>query len=148
MGVFSWITSDTKVSVPNCMIGKPPTRPVKMIDDKGNEWPDEAYDGYGRFAGKGFYALLAEMNGIDGTDEEKFDKGINLAFSKSPHKAPKIVEADCTIPYDQLPDSESCPAQGHFYDDEEAEFITKFTEQREVTGGRPKDQIRPEETVR
>jgi|TARA_R110000782_G_scaffold6510_4_gene22372 hypothetical protein len=33
-----------------------------MLDDKGNSWKEDNYEGYGEFGGKDYYELLAEMN--------------------------------------------------------------------------------------
>lgn len=69
MGFFSFITQDTKLSIPNIHSNQVSTRPVYMVDNKGNSWKEEHYDGYGVFGGKDFYQLLAEMNG--GTTREE-----------------------------------------------------------------------------
>ena len=58
-----------------------------MHDDRGNAWFEDNYEGYGVFAGLDFYALLARMNGL-GDDRAA---GINLAFSKEPHKTPNLT---------------------------------------------------------
>ena len=79
MGQFSWFTQDT-----DKQIGSEPenTITVYMYDDKGNRWKEENYEGYGRFGGKDFYDLLAEMNGFtkDNVDVELREKGIDLYF--------------------------------------------------------------------
>lgn len=58
MGVFSWFCQDTGARIVN-------DRPmhVVMCDDKGNQYIEECYEGYGVFGGKDLYELLAEMNG-------------------------------------------------------------------------------------
>lgn len=76
MGQYSWFTQDTHRRIINNM----PMR-VVMTDDKGNQYVEECYEGYGEFGGKDYYELLAEMNGIPSAD--RLD-GIDLAFSKSP----------------------------------------------------------------
>ena len=91
MGFFSWNTMDTDNSIANEHSNRKTFR-VQMMDNKGNVWTEDNYDGYGRFGGKDFYELLAEMNGfvsqkgltyeVDGeayTDEAR-GFGINLAF--------------------------------------------------------------------
>lgn len=75
MGQFSWFTQDTHRRI----INNKPMR-VVMTDDKGNQYVEECYEGYGEFGGKDYYELLAEMNGIPSAD--RLD-GIDLAFSKS-----------------------------------------------------------------
>ena len=85
MGFFSWKTQDTDKSIANEHSNRKTFR-VQMIDNKGNVWTESEYDGYGRFGGKDFYELLAEMNGFtsDKTGDEYTDEargeGITLAF--------------------------------------------------------------------
>jgi hypothetical protein len=111
MGMFSWNTSDTKESIPASTSGKPSLH-VKMLDDKGNEWIEKDYEGYGIFGGKDFYELLAEMNGLTTREE-----GINLAFNGEPYKSPKLITLGCDLEYEQLPNPTSCEYQGYFYPD-------------------------------
>lgn len=80
MGFFSWITQDTRRSIYNKFTGKKPFK-VIMTDNKGNQWVEEDYEGYGVFGGKDYYELVAEMNGItEGTTKEKRSKGIEIQF--------------------------------------------------------------------
>ena len=65
MGQFSWFTMDTHRRIVN---GEEHT--VYLVDDKGNKWKEERYEGYGVFGGKDFYELLAEMNGYSHKDYE------------------------------------------------------------------------------
>lgn len=58
MGQFSWFTQDTHHRIVN---GEEHT--VYLVDDKGNKYKENFYEGYGVFGGKDFYELLAEMNG-------------------------------------------------------------------------------------
>lgn len=58
MGQFSWFTMDTHHRIENCV-----EHTVFLVDDKGNKWKEDFYEGYGVFGGKDFYELLAEMNG-------------------------------------------------------------------------------------
>ena len=76
MGFFSWHTTDTKTVVWNKHQEMYPTKTIYMIDNKGNEWVESEYDGYGIFGGKDFYELVAEMNGF----ESDRDKGIEIYF--------------------------------------------------------------------
>jgi len=121
MGFFSWITQDTDTSIANKYSDRD-TFPVYMIDDKGNQWYEEDYDGYGNFGGKDYYELLAEMNG--GPSDRMW--GINLAYENSPDgynkniKFPNLVEHPKDWVYTDASPM-SCPEQGFFYDDE---FIT------------------------
>jgi len=83
MGFFSWKTQDTNKSIPSSYSSKK-ARPVYLCDNRGNHWYEANYEGYGRFGGKDFYELLAEMNGKTKDDlsegQEMRDLGINLHF--------------------------------------------------------------------
>lgn len=59
MGMFSWFTQDTNHRIINGQRHK-----VIMTDDKGNQYIEDCYEGYGEFGGKDYYELLAEMNGL------------------------------------------------------------------------------------
>ena len=87
MGMFSWHTNDTKkvIWIEDYSRGRK-TPVVYLIDNKGNKWREDDYEGYGEFGGKDFYELLAEMNGL-----EDRVKGVNLAFSGDPYLSPNLV---------------------------------------------------------
>jgi hypothetical protein len=120
MGFFSWKTQDTDRSIANKHSGRL-TFPVYMIDDKGNEWYEPDYDGYGTFGGKDYYELLAEMNGLP-SDRML---GIELAFKDTPSgyntkaKFPNLVEEAEGWDYVSC-SPESCEYQGYFYFDEDS----------------------------
>jgi hypothetical protein len=130
MGFFSWFTQDTDKSIA-ARYSSRSTFKVHMIDNKGNVWTENNYDGYGEFGGKDYYELLAEMNGITSEltgDERKEEirlKGIDLAFKNNPMGDgtpevlyPNLVEnADGWEYVSTGPDS--CPDQGFFYGDDE-----------------------------
>ena len=81
MGFFSWITQDTNRSIANRHSDKK-TFSVTMTDDKGNKWTDSYYDGYGRFDGKDYYVLVAEMNRPEQCNGElDHDRGIGLRLA-------------------------------------------------------------------
>ena len=119
MGFFSWRTQDTDKSIANQYSTRPTFR-VQMMDDKGNVWTEDNYEGYGVFGGKDYYELLAEMNGLD-SDRML---GIDLAFKDSPMgdnpevKFPNLVEMAEGWQYDPK-GPESCDDQGFFYGDED-----------------------------
>jgi len=131
MGFFSWKTQDTDVSIAN-QYSTRSTFHVDMIDDKGNVWSEDNYDGYGVFGGKDYYELLAEMNGLtgDGTEDLRM-KGIDLAFKDSPNgdnpevKFPNLVEMAEGWKYDPI-GPESCEFQGFFYDDTETDEVDEW----------------------
>jgi hypothetical protein len=102
-----------------------------MMDDKGNVWTEDNYEGYGVFGGKDYYELLAEMNGATSefegeqyTDDMR-GKGISIAFKDNGSgdhtfgvKYPNLVEMAKGWSYVHWgPDS--CPDQGYFYSEEE-----------------------------
>ena len=121
MGFFSWKTQDTDVSIANQYSTRSTFR-VQMLDDKGNVWTEDNYDGYGEFGGKDYYELLAEMNGL-ASDRML---GIDLAFKDSPNgnnaevKFPNLVEMAEGWQYDPK-GPENCEFQGFFYDDDAEE---------------------------
>lgn len=121
MGLFSWITSDTKQSI---RVDKEKT--VFMIAPDGRYWEEKCYEGYGEFGGKDIYELIAELNG------EKSDRsiGIRLIFKDNPSgdfekanllgvKVPKLSSQ--LTDYENLEHSKNCPNQGFFFDEEEEE---------------------------
>jgi hypothetical protein len=120
MGFFSWITQDTGRSISNNSSDMGSFR-VIMLDNKGNKWVEDDYDGYGEFGGKDYYELLAEMNGkVNPTRDE----GIDIAFKqnssgdKTPGVLyPNLVESESWEWSEVGP--ESCEHQGFFYPDEE-----------------------------
>ena len=131
MGFFSWKTQDTDRSIANAYSTRS-TFTVVMLDDKGNKWYEQNFDGYGVFGGKDYYELLAEMNGMLSletgeayTDDMRM-KGIELAFKDSPNgdnpevKFPNLVEMAEGWQYGPK-GPESCNDQGFFYADDEDE---------------------------
>ena len=131
MGFFSWKTQDTDKSIANEHSNRNTFR-VQMIDNKGNVWTEDNYDGYGRFGGKDFYELLAEMNGFesDKTGDEYTNEargfGISLAFSKNNGSGvategvyyPNLIEKADGWVY-EMGGPDSCEFQGYFYYDED-----------------------------
>ena len=114
MGFFSWRTQDSDRSIANRYSNRQSFR-VIMTDNKGNQYVEDDYEGYGVFGGKDYYELLAEMNGL-GSDRSK---GITLAFSKSSDGVsegviyPSLTE--CGTYYNGV-SPENCEFQGYFYD--------------------------------
>jgi len=94
-----------------------------MRDNKGNVWVEEDYEGYGRFGGKDYYELLAEMNGL-GSDRNKglwlqYDsKGINIIY---PALFEAFEGADSQWEDYRGVAPEDCEYQGYFYDDDDEE---------------------------
>lgn len=80
---------------------------VYMLDDKGNVWKEDNYDGYGVFGGKDFYELLSEMN--DGPSDRQH--GIDLYFYSENFKSPNLVEDVTNWKY-KLEPPKDCPHQG------------------------------------
>jgi len=130
MGFFSWNTQDTDKSIANQYSNRKTFR-VQMMDNKGNVWTEDNYEGYGRFGGKDYYELLAEMNGFesDKTGDEYTDEargeGITLAFDGNGSGVategvyyPNLVEQAKGWRY-EMGGPDSCDFQGYFYDDED-----------------------------
>jgi len=124
MGFFSWNTCDTGESIANQFSNRP-TFPVHMITPDGRVFTEPDYEGYGVFGGKDYFELLAELNGL-GSDRSA---GIDLIFKDNPSgdntpgviypKLVEILEDDVVEQYEDLPNPESCEAQGYFYGDED-----------------------------
>jgi len=132
MGFFSWKTQDTDKSIANKYSIRRTFR-VQMMDNKGNVWTEDDYDGYGVFGGKDYYELLAEMNGVtsvyEGGEKYTFDmrqEGIGLAFGKNNGSGvgtdgvyyPNLVEQANGWVY-QMSGPDSCDEQGFFYGDDD-----------------------------
>ena len=88
-GQFSWMTQDTEQQIGS---ERQNTIDVYMYDNEGNQYYEKKYDGYGKFGGMDYYALLAKMNGYSDEDLSKKgmemrDLGIDLAFNKLKTKA-------------------------------------------------------------
>ena len=126
MGFFSWKTQDTDTSIPNTHSNIKTFR-VQMIDNKGNVWTEDAYEGFGRFGGKDYYELLAEMNGFtsDSTGDVYTDEargfGINIAFKDNGSGVgtkgvyyPNLIELADGWVY-EMAGADSCDYQGYFY---------------------------------
>lgn len=137
MGFFSWITQDTNRSISNSYSNEG-TFTVTMMDDKGNRWVEENYEGYGEFGGKDFYELLAEMNGVtsDLEGEEYTDymrgKGIDIAFKDNPTGDnttgviyPNLVEHPTDWVFNGK-GPESCEYQGYFYTEDEFDYEEEY----------------------
>ena len=128
MGFFSWKTMDTDESIANQYSNRKTFR-VQMLDNKGNVWTEDDYEGYGRFDSKDYYELLAEMNGFtsDKTGDEYTDEArgfvINIAFKDNGSGIatkgvlyPNLIEqADGWFYNESGP--ENCEHQGYFYDE-------------------------------
>lgn len=61
MGQFSWISQDTNEQIFNDAPAG--TQTVHMVDPRdGTDYVETDYDGYGRFGGLDFYALIVDIN--------------------------------------------------------------------------------------
>jgi len=85
-----------------------------MIDNKGNRWEENEYEGYGDFGGKDFYELVAEMNG-----KQTREEGLDLFFGDKPFISPNLVESPDLKWVNRSPDM--CTEQGYFYESLEEE---------------------------
>ncbi len=107
MGMFSWITKDTKRSIYTKYSERNSTFTVYMHDDEGNVWKEDSYEGYGEFGGKDYFELLAEMNGFPS------DRMIGIDINRTPKckKYPILTERK---KYNGLfnVSCDNCPTQG------------------------------------
>lgn len=120
MGLFSWITMDTRRSICCSGSGFQPFT-VYMHDDRGNVWKEKNYKGNGIFGGKDYYLLFAEMNGINGgTEAERRRKAISVCHNGCQSKIVfPILQENPKISTDFLQPNLRCQAQGYFYCPEE-----------------------------
>ena len=65
MGLFSFITSDTKRSI---KLRKPIT--VHLITEDHQVYTETYYDGYGHFGEQDIYALIGYLNGLTGEEDD------------------------------------------------------------------------------
>ena len=107
MEYFSFKTQDTDRSISNCDSNLKPFK-VIMTDDKGNQYTETNYAGYGVFGGKDFYVLLAEMNGYTTREE-----GIDLVFMEKERISPSLSESG---KYFDGQSPKICELQGFFYE--------------------------------
>ncbi len=127
MGFFSWNTQDTNESIASRHSRKK-TKPVYLLDDKGNSWKEDDYEGYGEFGGKDYYELLAEMNEDlwdiyrEKNPSNPFDEGtirdigIKIQYNKDGRsfKSPNLVsDLDKWVYKSKAP--KNCFYQGFFY---------------------------------
>ena len=109
MGFFSFITQDTNKSIPNTHSGHK-IFTVKMIDNQGNEYIEENYDGYGIFGGKSYYELVGEMNTPleelkNLTSDEKITIGLDICFygNQDDYIFPMIVSSKYKDGWKKMP---------------------------------------------
>lgn len=114
MGFFSFKTQDTRRSIAN-NASRRPTFDVYMVDNKGNEYHEPDYSGYGRFGGKDYYILMAEMNGInEDTDQKMRSRAIDLYYNPQPDTLfPNLFSRSGKSWRNKRPND--CPYQGFFY---------------------------------
>lgn len=149
MGFFSWRTQDTDRSISNSFSVKE-TFTVYMVDNKGQVWVENNYEGYGSFGGKDYFELLIEMNGgttfgspnngigqklvvVPFKDLTPRDQGINLAFGDSANQIiyPNLVENPEGWKYDPVGPVD-CEFQGYFYDTEDIDDTEEEEEEEDL----------------
>ena len=117
MGFFSWNTVDTNESISNIYSNRG-ALPVAMVNPKTGEIFEELnYDGYGRFGGKDYYELLAELNGY----ESNRNIGIELELNGTKdYIAPLLLSYTNRNNWSQYLGQKPtiCEYQGYFYEDE------------------------------
>jgi hypothetical protein len=125
MGFVSFITSDTKRSIPNIHSSRV-TFHVFMITKDRSIYSEEDYKGYGTFGGMDFFELIAILNKFSSRNEA-IEKVFYSDTGFDPERAakegldiPKLVEhlpsrENWKEEWDKLPYPEYCPDQGFFY---------------------------------
>lgn len=108
MGFFSWKTQDTDRSISNAFSDRGAFT-VHMLDNKGNVYTEDNYEGYGIFGGKDFFELVAEMNG----HKPDRNKGIDIYYGDEPFISPNLVEVADHKWVNRVPPD--CEFQGYFY---------------------------------
>ena len=111
MGFFSWKTQDTNKSINNHYTGIP-TFKVIMTDNKGNQWVENNYEGYGMFGGKDYHELLDEMNGGSGDRNIGIDRQFDRDGKYKNQIFPSLSENGH---YHNGIAPEDCEYQGYFY---------------------------------
>ena len=120
-GQFSWFTHDTQEQIGS---ERENTITVYMFDNKGTKWKETKYDGYGRFGGKDYYELLAQMNGVENAGRQD---GIDLAFDKK-QQGKILFPALVTNPnfnwkrHDFTEEAEHDPNQSWFVEEEDDDY--------------------------
>ena len=121
MGVFSWITSDTKKAIKNKRVENRDPKVVHLLVPEefgGKSILEEDYDGYGTFGGFDVYELLDMWNNKVDLEDTDRNRGIHLYFDGEPKYTIKIVE-DPYLKYEDVEPSEQDPNQGMMTDEEE-----------------------------
>ena len=120
MGFFSWKCAECNESVSNKWSSRPKDSDCHLVTPH-RTYHDKAYDGYGYFNGFDVYELLG-----GGVGDAFRLKAINAYHSGNRDSLPfkiKLVHTRCAgKTYDELNESENCPSQGFFYDDDEFEI--------------------------
>ena len=123
-GQFSWFTQDT-----NQQIGSEDenTLPfVYMHDDKGNQWLEKRYEGYGVFGGKDYYELLDQMNGGSGDRSEGINKAFNVALQGKIKFPALTVSSTLPAEHDFYEEAENDPNQSWYQEpeDDDDEYLS------------------------
>ena len=92
MGFFSWKTQDTQKHIWNSFSNNKTFR-VIMTDDKGNNWIEDNYEGYGVFGGKDYYELVDEMNGGVGDRNRGIDRWFDRIGTYENQIFPSLTES-------------------------------------------------------
>ena len=145
-GQFSWLTQDSGTQIGSERQNR---ITVYMYDNKGNQYKESKYDGYGEFGGMDYYELLARMNGyteedleaVKGPFKEMRQLGIDIAFGKleTKDKGKKVLfPALVEDPrynwkrHDFTQEAESDPNQSWYQEEEYDEEDEYYYEAKEV----------------
>lgn len=128
MGLLSWLTVDTKCSIPS-RYSECETIAVFMhclfSDGTRAKFEECSYEGYGDFGGKDYFVLLSMMNASAAmiaslTKEQHRTRGSDIRYGREVLNGqilyPQLTESDkdpkVATFYKECQD---CPAQGYFY---------------------------------
>ena len=112
MGMFGWLTSDTKQGIRNINCLRGPL-PVYLITPNNDKIYEPAYEGYGIFGGKDAYVLLLEWNFPERcTGDFDHDRNLGIAIaSRNLVKYPLKFAESPKYNYEDLEPAKDDPEQ-------------------------------------
>ena len=145
MGFFSWKCCVSNLSIASNHTNLPEQYSDCYLVTPNKTYHEPSYEGYGKFDGVDIYELLGRekaKNGVLSHIPEGFENptsdyyrsfGIDIYYGKTaPFEIKIILASEYTgQSYDELEESERCPYQGYFYDDEYLVSIGVCSEEEE-----------------
>lgn len=126
MGFYSWKCAISKKSISNTYTNLPQEYSDCYLVTPGKTYHEKNYAGFGVFDGVDIYELLGRE--IVGEEEAKNKDLYELRdigiFQKKPFEIKVVLAAEYNGQlYEELPKSEDCPYDGHFFDEEYYRFL-------------------------